>query len=194
MSPALPLARVVVLAGGGSRRLGHDKLAAALGSGTVLDALLTGLAAAAPGVPVTAVGPPRTTALPVTWVREEPAGGGPVAGLVAGLAGLDDTAVVAVLAGDAPFAAPALGPLAAALRDTDAAVGTDPDGHDQPLLALYRVGPLRRAVGPRAAGSSVRSVLGRLTAVRVPLAPLWCLDVDTADDLAAVRAAAQRQR
>ena len=64
------LALVVVLGGGGSRRLGHDKLAALIGDSSVLDTLLAGLAAALPAVPVAVVGPERATALPVTWCRE----------------------------------------------------------------------------------------------------------------------------
>lgn len=184
------IARVVILAGGGSRRLGHDKLAATLAASTVLDSLLDGLARQWPGTAATAIGPARHTSQPVTWRREEPPGGGPVAGLLAGLAGLDDTDVVAVVAGDLPFAAPALRPLIVALGGFDAAIGVDPDGADQPLLGVYRVGPLRAAVGADATGRSVRSVVSRLTVVRAPLEATWCLDVDTAADLAAARAIA----
>ena len=180
---------VIVLGGGDSVRLGHDKLVAVLGEQTVLNTLLAGLADALPGVPVSVVGPERTTTLPVTWCREEPVGGGPVAGLAAALP-LDPHAVVAVVAGDQPFAAPALAPLLAALGSadgTDGAIGVDPSGRDQPLLAIYRCGPLRLAVGAQPAGQSVRSMLSRLSVVRVPLEGRWCLDVDTAADLDAAR-------
>ena len=180
------VALVVVLGGGGSHRLGHDKLAASLGDRSVLDTLLAGLAAALPGVSVTVVGPERATALPVTWCREQPPGGGPVAGLAAALP-VDPLAVVAVVAGDQPFAAPALALLVAALAGHDGAIGVDPSGHDQPLLAAYRCGPLRRAVGAQPAGQSVRAMVSRLTVVRVPLQGQWCLDVDTAADLDAAR-------
>ena len=181
---------VIVLGGGGSRRLGHDKLAASIGDLSVLDTLLAGLANALPGVPVAVVGPERATSLPVTWSREEPAGGGPVAGLAAAL-GLapagDPRAVVAVVAGDQPFAAPALPLLVAALAGHDGAMGVDPSGRDQPLLAAYRCGPLRQAVGAQPAGQSMRAMVSRLTVVRVPLEGQWCLDVDTAADLDAAR-------
>lgn len=176
-------ALVVVLAGGGSGRLGHDKLAAALGRTTVLDTLLGDLAAAWPGVPVTVVGPQRATATSVTWRHEDPPGGGPVAGLARALGGVDPAAVVAVVAGDHPFATPALPLLVAALGEADAAIGVDPSGRDQPLLGAYVAGPLLRAVGAHAAGQSVRGVVGRLTVVRVPLLARWCLDVDTPADL-----------
>ena len=179
---------MVVLAGGGSQRLGHDKLAAALGRAgggvTVLDALLTGVRDALPLVDVTAVGPLRTTTQPVTWVREDPPGGGPVAGLSAGLVGLDDGDVVVVLAGDQPFVGPALPLLLDALGDAEGAIGVDPSGADQPLTGCYRVGPLRQAVGADPAGRSVRSVIVALTVVRVPLSAQASLDVDTAADLA----------
>lgn len=182
-------ARIVVLAGGGSKRMGNDKITADLGGSTVLNVLLSGLP---PEVDVVIVGPRRTTSRTVSWRVESPAGGGPVAGVVAGLASSADGDVVAVVAGDLPFAGPALEPLLAALYAAggraDAAIGVDPAGADQPLLAAYRVGPLRRAVGDDHAGRSVRSVLSLLTVVRVPLAATWCLDVDTAADLASARA------
>ena len=188
MSESLRPARVVVLAGGGSRRLGHDKLAATLGRGvTVLDALLAGVRDALPFVQMSAVGPHRTTTQPVTWVREDPPGGGPVAGLAAGLVGLDDDDVVLVLAGDQPFVGPALPLLLEALGEADAAIGVDPSGADQPLTGCYRVGPLRRAVGADPAGRSVRSLLTALTVVRVALSVQASLDVDTAADLARAR-------
>ena len=60
------VSRVVVLAGGGSRRMGRDKLAADLAGVPVLDRLLAGLAAALPGVPVLAVGPGAGHAVPVS--------------------------------------------------------------------------------------------------------------------------------
>jgi molybdopterin-guanine dinucleotide biosynthesis protein A len=189
--PDDPLRAVVVLAGGGSRRLGHDKLGAALGDTTVLDTLLDAVAQHQQHVPVVVVGPQRSTRTEVSWRFEDPPGGGPVAGLAAGIAELDPADVVGVVAGDQPFAAPALSVLLTALRAdelADAAIGVDPGGRDQPLLGVYRVAPLHQAIGDVAAGRSVRSVVGQLAVVRVPLQPQWCLDVDTAADLAAVRA------
>jgi len=207
---------VVVLGGGDSRRLGHDKLAASIGGRSLLDTLLAGLVANLPGVQVAVVGPERATQLPVTWCREEPAGGGPVAGLAVALAlapAADPRAVVALVAGDQPFAAPALPQLVSALDaallaapdstllaapgrrgdsiGVDGAIGVDPAGRDQPLLAAYLAGPLRHAVGAHPAGQSMRSVLSRLSVVRLPLEGLWCLDVDTAADLDAARRVAR---
>ncbi len=73
---------VVVLAGGTSRRFGSDKLAAPLGGSTVLDTVLGSLP---PEWPVVVVGPPRECRRPVTWTREDPPGGGPLAGVAAGV-------------------------------------------------------------------------------------------------------------
>lgn len=194
---------VVVLAGGGSVRLGHDKTRALVGGVPVLDRLLDGLAEAVPDVPVIVVGPERPTRRPVTWCREEPPGGGPVAGLARGLAQpvgeppqtVPDGGVLAVLAGDLPFAAPAVVVLAHALREapaaTDAALGVDDCGDDQLLIAVHRAGPLRRAVEAQDAVGAVRRVVARLHVVRVPLPAPLTLDVDTADDLRRARSVAQ---
>jgi molybdopterin-guanine dinucleotide biosynthesis protein A len=144
----------VVLAGGGSRRWGgRDKTAADLSGRPVLAHVVQGLPA---DWPVVVVGPPdhpfAQAADPATvhWTREEPPGGGPVAGLAAGLAVLpEEVEIVVVLAGDLPFAGPAVPRLVAALSGSpaDAVVGVDPGGRRQPLLGTYRTAPLRAALG-----------------------------------------------
>jgi molybdopterin-guanine dinucleotide biosynthesis protein A len=199
------LAAVVVLAGGGSLRLGQDKTRALIGGVPVLDLLLDGLAEVAPEVPVVVVGPERPTRRPVTWCREDPPGGGPVTGLARGLAQpvgeppqtVPDGAALAVLAGDLPFAAPAVVALAAALHEapagTDCALGVDSSGDDQLLIGVHRAGPLRRAVEAQGSAGAVRRVVARLSVVRVPLPDPVTLDVDTADDLQRARSLAQRR-
>jgi molybdenum cofactor guanylyltransferase len=194
------VARVVVLAGGGSRRLGRDKLTADLDGRGVLEALLDGVRAAAPEADLVVVGPPDRASAGVLVVREEPPGGGPVAGLAAGLAdglgnGLADDDLVAVLAGDQPFGAAALPTLTAACVGVgvDGAVGVDADGREQPLLAVYRAGPLRRAVGPVSHGARVRDVVARLVLARTPVPSSAALDVDTAEDLQRAREVARRE-
>ena len=136
--PLDPPVAVVVLAGGRSRRFGSDKLAAPLRGSTVLDETLAGLPV---DWPVVVVGDRRTTMRSVTWTREEPPGGGPLAGVAAGLA-LVAAEVVAVVAGDMPDAGPALADLVATLRaappEVEAVVATDAEGVANPLLAAYR--------------------------------------------------------
>jgi CTP:molybdopterin cytidylyltransferase MocA len=122
----------------------------------------------------------------VRWVREEPAGGGPVAGLAAGVGVLPPAvALVVVGAGDAPFAGEAVPLLLDALDDgLDGAIAVDPQGRDQPLLAVYRVAPLRAALPASPADTSLRELVGRLRLARVPVGPRAALDLDTPEDLA----------
>jgi molybdopterin-guanine dinucleotide biosynthesis protein A len=204
-SAAGGLGAVVVLAGGGSTRLGQDKTRADVGGVAVLDRLLVGLGEVMAGVPVVVVGPERPTARPVLWCREEPPGGGPVAGLAAGLAQpvgdpptpVPDDGLLAVLAGDLPFAAPALtlllAAVAAAPPGTDGALGVDSGGDDQLLVGVHRAGALRRAVAAQSAAGAVRAVVRRLSVVRAPLPWPLTLDVDTADDLERARALVDQQ-
>lgn len=78
----------IALCGGTSRRMNvPDKTALPFGAGTILDSALTGLP---PGL-VVCVGEPRPVhtrddgARQLIWTRETPTGGGPVAGIRAGL-------------------------------------------------------------------------------------------------------------
>ncbi|MFN0282110.1 MAG: molybdenum cofactor guanylyltransferase [Kineosporiaceae bacterium] len=201
---------VVVLAGGRSRRWnGLDKTAALLAGRPVLCHVVDGVRAAfGADVAVVVVGPDDHAAADavgpddVRWVREDPPGGGPVAGLAAGLAALPaDVRVVGVIAGDVPFGAPALrrltrelcGPADADPVDADpvdadridAVVGEDPQGRRQPLLGAYRLGPLRAAVaaGPTA-GRPVHAVLDALVVRTAPVDDRESLDLDTPADLA----------
>ena len=88
----------VVLCGGTGRRFGGDKTRADLGGASVLDRLLAGIPA---DWPVLCVGERRPTARAVTWLREDPPGGGPVAALAAALPRVD-TPVLVALGGDMP--------------------------------------------------------------------------------------------
>jgi molybdopterin-guanine dinucleotide biosynthesis protein A len=184
---------VVVLAGGQSRRwAGRDKTAVLLGGVPVLEHAVRGLVAAADADlgDVVVVAPPEHPARPrlagVRWVREEPPGGGPVAGLAAAVGVLvPAVTLVAVGAGDAPFAGEAVPLLLDALGDgLDGAIGVDPDGLEQPLLAVYRVAPLRAALPRSPAGTSLRELVGRLRLARVPVGWRAALDLDTPEDLA----------
>ncbi|WEO96377.1 NTP transferase domain-containing protein [Streptomyces sp. FXJ1.172] len=183
----------VVLAGGAARRLGGaDKPGVRVGGRALLDRVLTACAGARTTVVVAG---PRPTARPVLWAREEPPGAGPVAALEAGLR-LTTAEHTVVLSADLPFLAPAtLQRLLTTLRDSgaDGALLTDADGRDQPLVAAYRTGALRRELAALAAapggltGLPLRRLTGTLSLTRVP-DPLASFDCDTWDDIVNARA------
>ncbi|WP_217243000.1 NTP transferase domain-containing protein [Streptomyces sp. AC555_RSS877] len=183
----------VVLAGGAARRLGGaDKPGVRVGGRALLDRVL---AACADARGTVVVADPRPTARPVTWAREDPPGGGPVAALDAGLRRTTADEVV-VLSADLPFLGEAtVRRLLAALRatGTEGALLTDGDGRDQPLVAAYRAPALRRELTGLVAahGSATGLPLRRLTAgldlTRVP-DPVASFDCDTWDDIATARA------
>ncbi|MCG8965926.1 NTP transferase domain-containing protein [Streptomyces sp. CL12-4] len=183
----------VVLAGGAARRLGGaDKPGLRVGGRALLDRVLAACAGARTTV---VVADPRPTARPVTWAREEPPGGGPLAALAAGLRHTTAEHIVVVSA-DLPFlAAPTVGRLTAALAasDADGVLLTDADGRDQPLVAAYRASVLRRGLtavaGDRAdlTGLPLRRLTDGLRLTRVPDA-VASFDCDTWDDIATARA------
>lgn len=181
----------VVLAGGTSRRFGSDKLDAVVDGMTLLDATLAALPRACDLV---LVGPSRPTVRPGTWVREQPAGGGPAAGMVTGLRyALDRGAEhLAVLPADAPGAGAAAVELLRRLAeepDVAALVGLDDEGRAQPLqLALRRSAAEQLASTPgRGNGASARALVAALAppARPVRLRPETAWDIDTPGQLAA---------
>jgi molybdopterin-guanine dinucleotide biosynthesis protein A len=176
---------LVVLAGGSSRRFGTDKLA------LLLDRTLQSLPA---GAPIVCVGPPRPTpARPdVTWVRESPAGSGPLAGVAAalGTAAAAGAAVVVLLGGDMPAVGAAVLPLLAALADAgtvDAVLLADDGGRGQLLASAWHRSALTAALDT--VGDPGGVPLQRLLdGARVTLLPdRWgaAHDVDTPADLSA---------
>lgn len=177
----------IVLAGGTARRLGGiDKPALEIGGRTLLDRALDAVADAAR---IVAVGPPRLTARDVTWCREEPVGGGPVAAIGAGLA-QTSAPVVLVLAADLPWIAPAVPLLRAALPANGVALLVDPSGRVNHLAAAWRrdslVAALAAVGDPH--GAAVRSLVASGPQVLVPDIGGWGRDCDTWDDLAEARA------
>ncbi len=156
------------------------------GGSTVLDHLLASLP---PDWRVVAVGARRETSRPVEWTREEPPGGGPLAGVAAGLE-LVTSDVLAVVAGDMPYAAAGLVELVAALRDQPptvaGVVATDGDGVANPLLAAYRTAAVRGVLPHTAHGRPAKALFG-LPHVRLALWGDVTRDVDTRDDLEDLR-------
>jgi len=201
----------VILAGGSGRRLGGvDKAALNIAGLPLLDRVLRASVAARRTV---VVGDRRPTIRDVDWVRERPAGGGPLAALAAGLdelalsaaepassaGGLPGAApLVVVLATDLPWLkADDVDRLIAALIGepcTDAALFVDAAGSRQPLTAAYRTEPIRSAIArvKPVHGKAVKLVLHQLAVVTVP--DLGAAgDCDTPDQLAAARAHFDRQ-
>jgi len=141
---------------------------------------------------VVCVGEERATTRLVGWCRESPAGGGPVAGIAAGLDYLErlDPEICVVVGGDMPFAAPALPALLDAMNarsGLDAVLATDPDGHPQPLLAVYRCEALRAALPREPGGARLMAVVDALVTGTVACEAQITLDVDTPEALEQAR-------
>lgn len=175
-------ATAVVLAGGGARRFGGDKLGAPYAETTVLDHLLAELPKT---WEVICVGPRRAVGRHASWVREEPMRGGPLAGIAAALPHVS-TEVTVVVAGDMPRAGPVLPRLMARLlldsRHLDAIVACDPAGRENPLLAAYRSDVLRSALPQCPDGLPARTLL-RLRHGILAVTAEEAHDIDTPDDL-----------
>lgn len=177
----------IVIAGGESRRFGSDKLELRDARGrSLLDVTVEGAGRVAD--PVIVVGPERELSTDVTWVREMPAGGGPCAALIAGVAALPlDATHVVVLAGDAPRGADAVPALLTVIDDGAVATVLDAAGREQPLTAVYAVPHLREVLEPLGDGAnqSVRVVLDALRPRTViSLIDAWGAsdDIDVAED------------
>jgi molybdopterin-guanine dinucleotide biosynthesis protein A len=193
--PGTPLRLgAVVLAGGTAARMGGvDKASIEIDGVTLLE---RALAATLSAVEVVVVGEQVPTTRPVTWTVEDPPGGGPAAGL---LAGLDRFLVipdlVAVLAVDMPKVnAGTVARLTWAVEadpDVDGAVLVEPDGRRQPLAAVYRFTALsaaRPASFEEEHGLPMRRLVGMLRVVEVPVVGDEAHDVDTWEDLRVLRA------
>jgi len=176
----------IILTGGRAERLGGvDKGEIDIGGRTLLahaiDAAARARAVAVVGAPVE-----RTR---VISTREDPPGGGPVAGIEAGLAALaGGVNLVLVLAVDTPRAGVAIPDLIAAVSAGEAAIAVE-DGRDQPLLGVYRRPALEAALArlSSAHGASMRALVRQLSVTRVPVAPGVTLDADTWDDVRKLR-------
>lgn len=177
----------IVLTGGrGSRLGGVDKARLTVSGRPMVETVLR--AARAIAGPIITVGPGGDT-------REDPPHSGPVAGIAAGLATVpEEVDLVVVVACDLPgLDADTLRSLVGALRDARdrgaaAALGVDPTGHDQFLLAAWDRRALaarlnRLAAGGGVAGLPVRALYDAVELRRVPVGD-HALDVDTWSDLA----------
>jgi molybdopterin-guanine dinucleotide biosynthesis protein A len=165
---------------------GADKSALVVGGRTLLERALD---ATAHATKVVVVGPRRVTPGPAVWTQEQPAGGGPVAAIAAGLE-LTSSELVAVVAVDLPYLVPDdLSALAGRATGRDGAILVDGEGRDQPLAGVYRAAILRRAL--HALGTpqdaSMRALVDPLDLARLVDARA-ARDCDTPADLEVARA------
>lgn len=170
----------VVLAGGRSSRLGHDKAATHVAGVTMLERLTNAL----PKKPII-VGPEIQ--------------GGPAAALFFAITEMESP-WVAVVAVDMPFAAPVLALLAELIPNAtvDALVPLDSDDRAQWLCGIYRVAALRAAMASLdvIAGTALHKVIAQLRVQEVRISGELrksLIDVDTASDLARAELFAQQE-
>jgi len=174
----------IVLAGGRAVRLdGADKASVEHAGRTLLEHALGALLDAEEVVVVGAAVP---TGRPVTFCRESPPYGGPVAGLLAGRDALARRpSTLGVLAVDMPLVTPStFHRLRAAARGRDGAFLTDAEGRRQlaGVLDTGRLDAVRPAPGDER-GMAVRALLADLDVALVPPAGAEARDVDTWADL-----------
>ncbi|MBO9522718.1 MAG: NTP transferase domain-containing protein [Nocardioidaceae bacterium] len=196
MSEAAPTSRrtgAVILSGGGAVRLdGADKASVELGGLTLLE---HALGAVVDADEVVVVGEPVPTTRPVTFTREDPAGGGPAAGLLAGLrcfARRPDR--VLALAVDMPLVTSwTVRRLTDALdaSGADGAALIDEGRRVQLLCAVYSLDALDRVRPPyeEEFGLAMKDLVRVLRIEQVPAIGPESQDVDTWDDLRRLREA-----
>ncbi len=178
----------IVLAGASSQRLdGADKAAVEVHGRTLLD---IAIAATDGAQRVVVAGPQRTTERSVTWVEEEPPGGGPVAAIAAALESVSSFWCL-VLASDLPRIAGAVPVLLTAASDADVAV-LSRDGERNYLAAVWRTEALRESASrlPRIANAAVRELFAGIdetAIVDVVDEHGWGTDVDTWADVEQAR-------
>ena len=176
----------VVLAGGTAARLdGADKAGVEYAGRTLLEHALAATAGAAETV---VVGDPVPTSRPVSFAREEPAYGGPAAGLLAGRDALAVTPPrLLVLAVDMPRVGPAtVTRLLAAAAGHEGAFLTDRGGRRQ-LAGVVDVAALDRVRPDDAHGLPIHRLLASLDLAAVASLDDEAADVDTWADLRDLR-------
>lgn len=166
---------VIVLTGGKGERLGGvDKAALSYRDATLLDHVMSVVDDASQKV---VVGPEKD--LPgVVWAREEPPGGGPLAGLAAGLEKVTEDWVV-VLAVDQPGLTV---DTIARLREPGRNAVLR-DDRVQWLIGCWNVAELREALPEDPRDLPLRRTLLKLDPVEVSALPGEARDVDTPADL-----------
>lgn len=177
----------LILTGGKSSRFGSDKSQAMIGRNSLLNQLLVTLPE---NIEVVVVGPHSNDApRHVSYVRESPIGGGPVAAIDEGLKSINSE-FVAIIATDMPFASKIVMELMKySVTLEDGAVPLDSQGVRQTLCAIYRVKPLQKAIANlgNPQGQSMRSLISKLDIREIKVGQVLegkLLDIDTPADLA----------
>ena len=126
---------------------GQAKPQLTVGEATLLDRVLSAVRGAVKRI---VVGPPQSVPDGVVLVQEQPAGGGPVAGVAAGLDRVE-AQVVVVLAADLPFLTAEVIAVLLSTLDGDPTAGAallvDELGRDQYLLLNHRSPPAMQTLG-----------------------------------------------
>lgn len=183
----------LILAGGDSSRMGQDKATLLLAGETLLARVTSSLRPLFAKL-IVSVRQPRAE-VTQAQVCDAQADGGPLAGLVAGLAQVETPWMFAV-ACDMPFIQPALITQMASLRGEQDALVAMIDGHPQPLFAFYAKQALPVMQAALAGGEKrVRAVLKQLDVRYVNEAELReydpqfrsFIDLDTPQDYAVAR-------
>jgi molybdopterin-guanine dinucleotide biosynthesis protein A len=176
----------LILTGGTSNRFGSDKSEAIFDGKALIDFLISSIPEA---VPIVVVGPDRDN-FPncIDVIQEIPQGGGPVAGIAAGLP-LIQTEYVAIFATDMPFSAALIPFLFEKLsNDSDGVTVIDEEGFQQPFSGLYRLSSLKRVLqdSQPLINTSMRVLLHKLKIAKVNLNvedSHFLTDIDTQADL-----------
>jgi len=192
---------LILLTGGTSRRFGSDKSVARIGDKSSLEWIV---GAVPPDLPIIIVGPQPT----ISWnhpagirvVRESPIGGGPVAGLFAGLQ-ITTATMVLLVATDMPFVMTHLLGLVEdareALEGAECILYRDNEGFLQPLAGLYKSAALRvrfAKIGDPY-GQSMRQFVAGLKVHELTMSKELAeafLDIDTVEQLSAANTYANR--
>ena len=174
----------IVLAGGGSTRLGTDKTRVVIDGTPVLERVLSAVSTAQARL---VVGPERPVAddSGIRWLREDPPGTGPANGIACAASHLSAEFAV-VLAGDLPYVDAATAHrLLAAAEANAGAVLYDQSGRAQWLSAAVRSDMLRDRLATRDswANAAMQDLFAPLDLVGVPARGDESHDIDAPEDI-----------
>jgi molybdopterin-guanine dinucleotide biosynthesis protein A len=176
----------ILLAGGRGARVGGAAKPLFRLDGETLLARAVAAARGAGAERIVVAAPVLEPGLDVTWVREDPPFGGPVAATVAALAAVEADEVL-LLACDLVHPAAAVGALSPLPADADGLCLAD-GGRPQWLTGRYRTAALRRVastIPDRGRDAAMRTLLGSLRIEMVDAPAALSRDIDTWDDLTA---------